>query len=76
MANKRFLWSDREVKSWARKYLKKRETLLTIEEKIPAPHSTIWRSFQVRLEDIDPDLYEQVMIKLEANKHQRIRRNK
>lgn len=76
MAAKSYVWTDREVRSWAREYLKKRETLFTLEERIGAPHSTIWWSFQKRLESINPDLYEQVMIKLEANKHEKIRRNR
>lgn len=76
MARRCINWTTREVKGWAREYLKKRETLFTLEERLGAPHSTIWWNFIHRLEQIDPDLYTRVMIKLKANKHLGGRRSK
>lgn len=63
------LWTDKEVKGWARKYLKKRETLMTLEQSIDVPHSTLWWCFVHRLEGVDPELYDSVTVKLEANRH-------
>lgn len=66
---KRYLWTDKEVKGWARKYMVKRATLNSLEASIGVAHSTLWWCFTHRLEDIDLDLYDRVMIKLEANRH-------
>lgn len=74
---KRFChYTTTEVKHWAREYLKKKETLFSLEKKIGVPHSTLWWSFINRLEDIDPNLYIDVQLKLVANKHLGGRRSK
>ena len=69
MARRYVNWSATDVKKWAREYLKKRETLDSLEKRLGASHSTIWWSFVNRLEAIDPNLYIDVMTKLIANKH-------
>ena len=70
----RTLWTNTEIKSWARAYLKKNVTLITLESAIDVCHSTLWWCFTHRLEDIDFDLYERVLNKLNVNKHKGGRR--
>lgn len=63
-------WTDKEVKRWAKQYTAtKKMTLFLLEDQIEVCHSTLWWCFTHRLEDIDFDLYEIVMSKLEFNKH-------
>jgi len=68
-----YLWTDRDIKGWAKKYLMKRTTLESLEDKIGVSHSTLWWCFVNRLEYIDVDLYDRVSTKLEDNKHLRNR---
>ena len=71
---RRYLWTDKEIKIWAKKYLKKRETLMTLEQSTEVSHSTLWWCFVHRLEGIDPDLYDSVNDKLELNRRYRRKR--
>ena len=69
-------WKDREVKAWAKAYLKgTRENLMGLEEKLGVSHSTLWWCFQNRLYLIDVGLYVRVLERLDYNKRNKVRRS-
>lgn len=63
------LYTDKEVEAFSYRYIMTDLTLQQLEDKTGIPHSTMWICFQRRLANINYDLYNAVMKKLEINKH-------
>lgn len=61
-------YTSKEIKHWAKNYIRNDFTLDTLESFLDIPHSTLWWSFQHKLKDIDYDLYRITMKKLKINK--------
>lgn len=71
-----YIWTDKEVVSWAHEYIQNNETLFTVEERLGVSHSTLWWCFCHRLFGIDSALYHEVMNKVGINKRKRGPRRK
>lgn len=72
---KRKRWTDKEVRAWAKTYIKEKCTIIEVEKIHGVQHSTIWWCFTKRLVDIDSDLYTKVADQLIYNKyHHKVRR--
>ena len=63
------LYTDKEVEAFSYRYVMTDLTLEQLEAKTGISHSTMWICFQRRLANINFDLYEAVMKKLEINRH-------
>lgn len=60
-------WTDKEVLEWATEYVNTKSTIEELEEKLKVSHSTISWNFIHRLPRLDRELYELVMLTMEAN---------
>lgn len=57
-------WTDEEVEDWAKCYSETGDALMVMENNLQVSHSTLWWCFRHRLENINHELYNKVIIKL------------
>ena len=69
-------WTDKEVRAWAKTYVKNNYALIDVEYDYGVQDSTVWWCFRNRLSRIDYDLYVEVLNQLSRNKHRSARRKK